>query len=49
MLNLFAQFLNEVATKSGGIAVEASKHTGVFVSFFDIGNTAVNILDKLFK
>ena len=47
--NLFTQFIQEISTKSADLVVVASKHTGVFVSFFDIGNTITNLLGGLFK
>ena len=46
---LFAQFIQEVATKGANLVVSASKHTGVFVSFYDIGNTVTNVLKTIFK
>ena len=47
--NFFSSFFTEVATKGGDLVIAASKHTGIFVSFFDIGNTITNILGGLFK
>lgn len=47
--NLFSSFFTEVATKGSDLVVAVSKHTGVFVSFYDIGNTITNILGGIFK
>lgn len=47
--NLFSQFINEVATKGGELLVGVSKHTGFFVSFYDVGNTVTNVFKTLFK
>ncbi len=44
-----SSLVSEIATKSADIAIEASKHTGVFVSFYDIGNTVTNIFKAIFK
>jgi hypothetical protein len=46
--NLFTQFIQEISTKSSALVVEASKHTGIFVSFYDIGNTTLNIFKSIF-
>lgn len=47
--SLFSQFITEVSTKGGELLIGVSKHTGVFVSFYDIGNTVTNVLKTLFK
>ncbi len=46
---LFSQFFYEIATKGSDLVVAVSKHTGVFVSFYDIGNTITNVFNTLFK
>lgn len=47
--SLWVQFVQEVSTKGASLVVGASKHTGVFVSFYDIGSTVTNVLKGLFK
>lgn len=47
--NLFTQFIQEISTKSSALVVEASKHTGFFVSFYDVGHTVTNLLKTVFK
>lgn len=46
---LFNQFIQEVATKSGDLLIATAKHTGFFVSFYEVGNTVASIFKTLFK
>jgi hypothetical protein len=47
--NLFSSFVQEIATKGSELVVAVSKHTGIFVSFYDVGNAITNIFTALFK
>lgn len=49
---LLNQFFQETATKGAELVVAASKHTGIFVSFYDVGtalSSTVNVLKGFFK
>jgi len=49
MNQLFQSFITETATRGAEMVIGVSKHTGVFVSFFDIGSAVTTILKGLFK
>ncbi len=47
--SILTQFIHEISTRSADIAVTAAKHTGVFVSFYEVGKTITNLLGGIFK
>jgi len=49
LTQIFQSFIQETATKGADLVVGVSRHTGVFVSFYDIGHTMTTILSGLFK